>query len=510
MWQSGGQCDAVTEIQIQICRDNCYIQITNCPKVRVIKPNDLKHLLALAELPDEHLQWIIDHSEYQEFNDGDLVAKYGEPAEVMWIALEGKVAFYMYINGRQVYYFTFENNHITGGIGGLMPYSRMKTYPGYSYALGDVKLLRMHKKHFVELEHLNPDFIQKLIGYMTERARVFATTQLQHEKVSALGNLAAGIAHEMNNPAAAIRGISDELNKRLKRNYELTKNLLESQLTVEHLEKIHLLVLKKEDDQSTPVKRSAMERIDIEDEISDWMEQNGVSDRAIAETFAENGFTPADLRNLYTSLESEAFNRVIPWLENLISSKKIIKDLADASIRISNLVTSIKSHVHMDRTNDLQPTNIQKDIENTLTLLGFKLREKNIEVKKEFSADLPDIPAFVSELNQVWTNLIDNAIFALDKNGIITITTSHDDKNISVSVIDSGPGIPQNIISRIFEPFFTTKKVGEGTGIGLDIVSRIVKNHNGEISVESEPGRTVFTVCIPIVPATTLINQYHL
>ena len=166
--------------------------------------DDLKKVIALSDLPDEHLQWILDHSEYREYADGEMIAKYGEPAEVMWIMLSGKVVFYMYINGRQVYYFTFENNNVTGGVGGLMPYSRMKTYPGYSYALGEVKMLRMHKKYFTELEQLNPDFIQKLIGYMTERARAFATTQLQHEKVNALGNLAAGIAHELNNPAAAI------------------------------------------------------------------------------------------------------------------------------------------------------------------------------------------------------------------------------------------------------------------------------------------------------------------
>jgi signal transduction histidine kinase len=467
--------------------------------VRVVNTGDLKHILALADLPDDHLQWIIDHSEYHEYGDGDLIAKYGEPAEVMWIALEGKVAFYMYVNGRQVYYFTFENNHVTGGIGGLMPYSRMKNYPGYSYALGDVKLLRMHKQHFTELEHLNPDFIQKLIGYMTERARIFATTQLQHEKVNALGNLAAGIAHEMNNPAAAIRGISDELFKRLDRNYALTKDLLECRMTPAHIESIHALVAKKENDRSVHIRITARERMEIEDGISDWLEQNGIENKEVAETFAEYGFTTDNLLSLHADLEQEAFKRLMPWLENLISSRRILKDLADASDRISNLVTSIKSHVHMDRTNDLQPTNVHKDIENTLTLLGFKLREKNIAVRKEFSTDLPELPAYVSELNQVWTNLIDNAIYALEKNGIITIKTSYDDKNVYVSISDNGPGIPQQIITRIFEPFFTTKKVGEGTGIGLDIVSRIVKNHNGEIKVDSEPGRTEFSVCLPIV-----------
>lgn len=157
----------------------------------------------------------------------------------------------------------------------------------------------------------------------------------------------------------------------------------------------------------------------------------------------------------------------------------------------------------MDRTNDLQPTNIHRDIEDTLTLLGFKLREKNIDVIKRFYPDLPEVPAYIGELNQVWTNLIDNAIFALGKNGKLTIETSGDDKNITVSIIDNGTGISKEILSRIFEPFFTTKKVGEGTGIGLDIVNRIVKKHNGDIKVKSEPGKTEFSVCIPLVQKKT-------
>ena len=461
-----------------------------------IKIDDLKSVVALKELPDEHLQWIIDHSDYHDYADGDLVAKYGEPAESMWIALSGKVAFYMYINGRQVYYFTFENNNITGGIGGMMPYSRMKTYPGYSYALGEVKALRIHKKHFPELEALNPEFIQKLIGYMTERARAFATTQLQHEKVNALGNLAAGIAHELNNPAAAISEISSELNKRLNRNYDLTKKLLDCNMTPPGLENIRVIVEEKE---NTPaIKLTAMQRMQNEDDMEDWLRESGIKDREMAETFAEFGFSLAEMKSMQEALGESSFINMIPWLENLITSRKIIKDLAEASSRISRLVASIKSHVHMDRTNDLQPTNLHEDIENTLTLLGFKLREKNIQLVKDFCKNMPEVPAYVGELNQVWTNLIDNAIFAVEKNGSITIKTVCDDKNVTISVIDNGAGIPKDIMSRIFEPFFTTKKVGEGSGIGLDVVTRIIKRHKGDLQVNSEPGKTEFNISLPV------------
>jgi signal transduction histidine kinase len=463
-----------------------------------VKIDDLKNVLALCDLPDEHLQWILDHSEYKEYADGDLIAKYGEPAEWMWAALSGKVVFYMYINGRQVYYFTFENNSVSGGVGGLLPYSRMKNHPGYSYAVGEVKAIRIHKKYFAELEALNPDFIQKLIGYMTERARAFATTQLQYEKVNALGNLAAGIAHEMNNPAAAISGISDELGKRLNRNYELTRKLLDCKITSDQIQHIHQVVEQK-GNTAPSVKRTVRERMANEDEIEDWLRETGINERETAETFSESGFTTEELENIRAGLGTESFRKVVPWLENLISSHKIIRDLADASRRISALVTSIKSHVHMDRTNELQLTSIHQDIENTITLLGFKLREKNIEVIRKYDADLPEISVYVGELNQVWTNLIDNAIYALQKNGKLSVKTSHNEKNVLVSIIDDGVGIPKEIVSRIFDPFFTTKKVGEGTGIGLDLVQRIVRKHNGEIKVTSEPGKTEFCISIPFV-----------
>jgi signal transduction histidine kinase len=460
---------------------------------------DLKKVIALSDLPDEHLQWLINHSDYKEYSDGDIIGKYGQEADVMWISWEGKVAFYMYLNGHQVYYFTFENNSLTGGVGGLLPYSRMKTYPGYSYAVGLVKSIRLHKKYFHELELLNPEFIQRLIGYMTTRARAFATTQLQHEKVNALGNLAAGIAHELNNPAAAISGISNELTNRISRNYELTQKLLQCNITPVHIQKIHELVDKKTKEQQQQLRLSVMQRMQHEDEIEEWLEANGITQRETAETLSAFGFSTLELESIRDDLGQNAFALVTPWLENIISSQKIINDLAEASGRISSLVASIKSHVHMDRTRDLQPTNIHNDIENTLTLLGFKLREKNIEVIKKFCNGLPLVPAFVGELNQVWTNLVDNAIYAVEKSGSITVETYCDDKNVTVNIIDNGTGIPSDIISRIFEPFFTTKKMGDGNGIGLDIVSRIIKGHDGSISVNSHPGRTAFSVCLPLM-----------
>jgi signal transduction histidine kinase len=319
---------------------------------------------------------------------------------------------------------------------------------------------------------------------------------LQHEKVNALGQLAAGIAHELNNPAAAINRISSELTKRLKQNYDLTEKLLEHNVNVQHIRSIRSAVQKKESEKKN--KMSALERIEMEDRLTDWLEKHSIaSGRDISETFADSGFTTADFDTILIHSDKDAFVHILNWLENLLSGQRIIKDIEEASSRISTLVGAIKSHVHMDRTNEMQPTNVHTDIENTLTLLGYKLRDKNISVKKSFCSDMRDVPAYIGELNQVWTNIIDNAIYALLKGGELTVETKCDAKQVTVCITDNGSGIPKDIQSRIFDPFFTTKKVGEGTGIGLDIVMRIIKRHNGEIKVFSEPGKTQFTIIIP-------------
>jgi len=469
--------------------------------MNAVSIEELKKVIAVKDLSDEQLQWILDHSEYHEYNDGALIRKFGDAVNEMYFLVEGGINFYMDVNGRQVFYSSFVNDSTSGGVSGLLPYSRMKTSPGYSYAAGKARTLMMDKKYFSELERLSPDLIQKLIGYMTERARQFATIQLQHEKVNALGKLSAGIAHELNNPASAINRISCELAKRVKLNYEMTEKLLSHGISAGQIQNVRKLVEATEKDKNTRARLSAMQRIETEDRIDDWLQKNGLNEnREAAEAFAEAGFSDEDLESIRSDSGKDVLMQIINWLENLLSSQRLIKDLEEASTRISTLVTAIKSHVHMDRTNELQPTNIHNDIDNTITLLGYKLREKNITLKKTYCTDLADIPAYVGELNQVWTNIIDNAIYAVDENGELIIETSCDSKNVKVKIIDNGSGIPKEIMSKIFDPFFTTKKVGQGTGIGLDLVNRIVKHHNGEIKVESAPGRTEFAVCIPIPP----------
>jgi signal transduction histidine kinase len=457
--------------------------------------DDLRKVIALSDIPEEHLKWLAERVDYDEYEDGAVMIKKDDPAINMWFIPDGRFDFYLDVNGQQVLYYNFQNDTTTGGVGGLLPYSRMINSPGYAYAIGKTKRYSLHKKYFQELEQLNPKLTQKLIGYMTERARSFATTQLQHEKVSALGKLAAGIAHEMNNPASAINRISEELSKRLKENYRLTEMLLIHKISSEKIQQ--LLDMVEEKEKSGKKKLTPLQKMEKEDEIIGWIEKSGLAVNNIAgETFADAGITGEDLEKIKSGFDNDTFTDVLQWLDNLLISQKILKDLEESSTRISNLVGAIKSHVHMDQTNELEPTDIHMDIQNTLTLMGYKLREKNIKVTKQFADDFPEIPAYVGELNQVWTNIIDNAIYAMSKNGELTIETSFDDKNVCVKIIDNGPGIPKEILSRIFDPFFTTKKVGEGTGIGLDLVNRIIKHHNGEVKVDSVPGRTEFAIKI--------------
>ena len=461
---------------------------------------ELRKVTALRDLPDEHLKWIMDHSEYAEYDDGHIISQTGESINYMAMLLEGKVDFYMNVNGRLVFYFRFENNDMTGGVTGLLPYSRMQKTPGNSYASGRTRVLKLNKKFFPDLERLNPDLIQRLIGYMTERARSFATTQMQQEKVSALGKLAAGIAHEMNNPAAAIDRISDELDKKWKLNIELTEELLRHNITPELIQDIRRIAQVKKNNHPSKNRITPLQRMEMEDDLNNWLDEKGFKGlNDIAHTLTEAGFSRNDLEMLVKESDDRKFKSILDWLENLLSADLLIKDLEDASERIVTLVSAIKSHVHMDRSGSLHYTDIHKDIEDTLILLGYKIRDKHITIKKKFCNDMPEVEAYSGELNQVWTNIIDNAVYAVPQDGEIVIETLCDNNYVTVTITDNGAGIPKEIQSRIFDPFFTTKKVGEGTGIGLDIVRSVIDRHHGEIKVNSGKGKTEFVIRFPVI-----------
>jgi signal transduction histidine kinase len=460
---------------------------------------ELRNVYAFRDLPDEMLEWVIEKAEYAEFNDGELIVGKDQPIDHMWILLSGSAHFYLDVNGSMVHYYNFENDEASGGVGGILPYSRMTKSPGYSYASGQIRSLLLHKRFFPELEKRSNLLIQRLISSMTNRARVFATIQLQQEKVSALGKLSAGIAHELNNPASAINRISHELTQRLVRNFDLTEKLLYHGVNHEHIHLFREILKERISVSPMTSKLPPVKRMELEDDTRDWLENRKIPHAAeLSEAFVEMGVTIMELEQICELTGIKACADVLIWLENHITSQKIINDLEHASERISKLVGAVKSHVHMDRSSGIQTSDLRSDIENTLTLLGHKIREKSITIDRQYAEGLPMVECNPGELNQVWMNLVDNAIYAMSARGKLIIRLYPQNDDMKIHIIDDGQGISKEALPRIFDPFFTTKKVGEGTGIGLDLVHRIVKKHNGDIKVTSAPGCTEFVVCLPL------------
>ena len=340
--------------------------------------------------------------------------------------------------------------------------------------------------------------MKAFVGVMTNRTRDFTRLQQRNEKMMALGKLSAGLAHELNNPAAAIVRSSLELKSHLTTTPENFKQVILMRLVPEQVDAVNEIIFPRMN-RSEPQKLTMMERNALEDEIAGWLEDQGLDDGyEIAENFAEFGITIDDVEQIGDILEGKHVPPVFNWLNNLLTTERLVNDIQEASSRISELVTSVKTYTHMDRSPDRVSSDIHEGINSTLTMLNHKLKEKNIQVSKDFQDELPTIPLFVSEMNQVWTNLIDNAIDAMEKEGTLTITTHAEGDHLRVDIEDNGSGIPPDIKESIFDPFFTTKSVGEGTGLGLDIVKKIVEQHEGTIHLTSEPGHTQFTTCFPL------------
>ena len=470
------------------------IVIPTCYRMNQPTVSSLLAIDAFRTLPEEPLQWLIDQSTIRILESGDYLFKKDEPIDYLYVILEGKIQLRI-PQGNQLREMGFLDK---GTVTGILPYSRMKAATGFGVAVEETQILALHRDKFVEMEHVSRDMVQALVGVMTNRARDFTRQQQQNEKMMALGKLSAGLAHELNNPAAAIVRSSSELKKHLHTTPEDFKEVIQMRLTSEQVDQVNNLVFSKIN-APAPVNLSMMERNNREDEIMEWMDDHGFADSdEIAENFVTFGMTLEEVEEIDAIIEGTHTLPVFRWLNNMMTTERMVEDIQQASSRIAALIRSVKTYTHMDQTPDKVYADIHEGLDSTLTMLNHQLKKKNIRVVKELDQHLPKIPLYVSELNQVWTNLIDNAVDAMEDQGTLTIRTRAEGDHVRVDVEDNGSGIPPDIQDNIFDPFFTTKTVGQGSGLGLDIVKKIVERHGASINLTSEPGRTVFSLCFPL------------
>jgi len=456
----------------------------------------LKSLEIFINVPDDQLQWFIDNSENRLISDGEILFKPGEPLTGPHIIVDGAIQLYMIQNGSRREIITFNKGDITG----YLPYSRGKIAVGYAVAIGDLQVLSLPKEKMPELIKTHFELTQSLVHVMSNRVRDFTALQQQNEKMMALGKLSAGLAHELNNPASAIARDSVSLKEHLKLEPRMFKEMVMIRIEEEQVDQLNrelFKILAVTND----VRLSLKERMALEDAITDWFEDHEVENAyAIAESFADFNFNVENLQACAAAIPPASISPMFNWISNLLVTERMVQDIQLSSKRIADLVTSIKNFTHMDRAQDKQFADIHIGIRNTLTMLGYKIRKGNIQVVEDYDETLPPVKGLIGELNQVWTNIIDNAIDAMEVNGkgTLTIKTERDKEFVQVLLIDDGPGIAPEVLPNIFDPFYTTKPMGKGTGMGLEVVQRIIYQHNGSVKVKSAPGHTEFMVCFPL------------
>lgn len=456
----------------------------------------LKQVPAFATVPETQLQWLATKGLINLYKDGDKVFSSGDTIDGFQIVLQGGVTLFVnQPNGRRNLG-TYEPMEILG----RLPYSRMKAAVAEGFAEGELTLFFLHKDYFPELISHCHEITEVLVHNMTDRVRDFTKQQQQNDKMMALGKLSAGLAHELNNPSAAVVRSAQELKKHLSQTPENFKRVIRIQADDSIVDQVTDFVYERTKRyEDTPL--SLMQKTALEDELTDWLEKAGLENPYdIVETFAEFAIKTNELDIVKSWLRLEDVPAVMNWINQVLTTEKLVFDIEESSKRINALVTSIKGYTHMDQATEKQLTDIHPGIRNTLTMLNHKLKKNNIKLIENFQEDLPKASIFVSEMNQVWTNLIDNAIDAMENvsDKTLEIKTQRDREFILVYIIDSGSGIPSAIQDKIFDPFFTTKAMGKGTGLGLEVVRQIVNQHNGKIELTSNPGRTEFKICFPI------------
>lgn len=450
----------------------------------------------MGQVPDEQLKWMIAQSKIILVPAGEYLFKRHTPADNLYIVLMGHFRMYIEQEKGQREFTDLEPGDVTG----ILPYSRMVEATAFAQAREDATVLAFHKDYFNEMIKTRHALTQACVHLMTARIREFTTLSQQNEKMTALGKLSAGLAHELNNPSAAIIRSAQELKKNLKASPTTFKKVVLLDVTPAMVDQVNTLLFEKLQ-HAGEVSLTLMQRSQCEDELADWMEDNEVENGfELASNFVDFGFETEDLEKICDIVGKEGISVVLNWISNNLVTEKLVDEIESASKRIAELVGSVKTYSHMDQAPDRHPADIHEGIKSTLTMLNHKVKKLGVTLKLDFDETLPKIPIFVSELNQLWTNLIDNALDALEESleKTLSIQTKKDIDRLTISITDSGSGIPKEIIDKIFDPFFTTKEVGKGTGLGLEIGRNVVLKHGGTITVSSVPGKTEFVVKLPM------------
>ena len=456
--------------------------------------DELLTIPAFQGLPAETLAWLLANGERHDYAPEAPIVQPGDAAEYMMAYIRGGIQFFRVQNGHREPRFRVD----TGQVSGVLPYSRLQTINGYGAAIGETTVYALHRNFFPELERVSPELVQRLVGVMSDRVREETRGLERDEKLRALGKLSAGLAHELNNPAAAIARAAEALGDRAATKPALLLSLVRHCPTPESLEALMNLA-ESACSLEPKAPMSALQKADLEDDLADWLETQGVADGyQLAGGLLDAGLTLADLKPVAANLPPEVLPAAFAWLEGQLTTYHLVCDVQEASTRISTLVNNVKTYSHMDRGSDMATLDVVAGLESTVNMFSYQLRAKNINLVRDYAPNLPKVCGQVSSLNQVWTNLLDNALDALPVGGTITLRTRHADSFVQVFIIDNGSGIPSDILPRIFEPFYTTKQAGEGTGLGLDIAQRTIRNHNGRLEVESTPGHTEFCAWLPV------------
>jgi signal transduction histidine kinase len=454
----------------------------------------LRRVPLFSALPDDKLAWISDHGQEVRFEEGAKIASQGDPPDGFYVVLEGETEWTRRVGGKDVFVVSLGEGSIFAELIMVLD----APYPTTGHAATPVRLLKLDRPAFWEMLRICPEVLR---GILATSAELHGSVSQKHAKLISLGTMAAGLAHELNNPAAAAarsaqeaREVFRESSSRAVKLGALNMSPEERAFVADLPEEVARLA------ESAP-ELDSLDRSDLEDEIAFWLEDRGVEDAwGLAPTLAGASLDVEWLDELDEQLPDGSVGEVLAWLAAELAGDELLREIRQASLRISELVGAVKSYSHMDKSS-LKEADVKKGLENTLVMLGHKLKKGNVRVLREYEEGLPPVCAHGGELNQVWTNLLDNAIDAVGGDGHVGVKAVREGDRVLVEISDDGPGIPEEIRERIFEPFFTTKELGKGTGLGLDISHRVVvKELGGDIRVTSEPGDTCFEVRLPVSP----------